>query len=67
MKIAIDLMGGDNAPKEIIIGCKKYIEKFPDDTLIMLGTEDVKEDPEILNILQNSSSELVITDTFVDM
>ncbi|MDA3886436.1 MAG: hypothetical protein PF638_12650 [Candidatus Delongbacteria bacterium] len=67
MKIAIDLMGGDNAPKEIILGCKKYIEEFPDDKLIMVGTEDVRKYPEILNILQNSSSELMITDTFVDM
>ena len=67
MKIAIDLMGGDNAPKEIILGCKKYIEEFPDDTLVMVGTEDIKRDPDILNILQNSTSEFVITDTFVDM
>lgn len=67
MKIAIDLMGGDNAPKEIILGCKKYLEKFPDDTLIMIGTEDIKKDPDILNILYNSSSELLITKTFVEM
>ncbi len=67
MKIAIDLMGGDNAPKEIILGCKKYIEEFPEDTLVMVGTKNIKKDHDILNILQNSTSELVITDTFVDM
>ncbi|MCK4980990.1 MAG: hypothetical protein KAS62_11385, partial [Candidatus Delongbacteria bacterium] len=67
MKIAIDLMGGDNAPKEIILGCKKYIEVFPDDTLIMVGTEAIKKDPDLLDILANSSSELIITDTYIGM
>ncbi|MCK5760651.1 MAG: hypothetical protein KAH33_05115 [Candidatus Delongbacteria bacterium] len=67
MKIAIDLMGGDNAPKEIILGCKKYIQAFSDDTLIMVGTEAIKKDPDLLNILANSSSKLIITDTYIDM
>ncbi len=67
MKIAIDLMGGDNAPKEIILGCKKYIEKFPNDTLVMVGTEEIKKDPTIENILKVSASEFIITDTSVDM
>jgi glycerol-3-phosphate acyltransferase PlsX len=67
MKISVDIMGGDNAPKEIILGCKKYIEKYPEDNLIMIGTASIEKDPDIIYILQNSSSKLIITDTFVEM
>ena len=37
MKIALDAMGGDNAPKEQVLGAMKAIEAFPDverDTLV---------------------------------
>ena len=30
MKIAIDAMGGDHAPKEIVLGAMKAIQAFPD-------------------------------------
>ena len=30
MKIAIDAMGGDNAPEEIVKGAMKAVDNFPD-------------------------------------
>ncbi|MBL4952647.1 phosphate acyltransferase PlsX [Neobacillus sp. OS1-32] len=40
MKIAIDAMGGDNAPKEIVLGAMKAVEAFSDIELILVGDED---------------------------
>ncbi|MEJ2646777.1 MAG: phosphate acyltransferase PlsX [Sedimentisphaerales bacterium] len=41
MRIAIDAMGGDNAPKEIISGALEAIEKLSeDDEIILVGPED---------------------------
>ncbi|MDZ5474376.1 phosphate acyltransferase PlsX [Bacillus sp. 31A1R] len=39
MKLAIDAMGGDNAPKEIVLGAMKAIQAFPDLHIILVGNE----------------------------
>ncbi|MGP7817546.1 phosphate acyltransferase PlsX [Niallia sp. 01092] len=39
MKIAIDAMGGDHAPKEIVLGAEKAIQAFSDVELILIGDE----------------------------
>lgn len=39
MKIAIDAMGGDNAPKEIVLGAMKAIKQFPDVQITLVGDE----------------------------
>jgi len=42
MRIAIDAMGGDNAPDEIIAGVVEAVESLDkNDRLILVGTEDV--------------------------
>jgi glycerol-3-phosphate acyltransferase PlsX len=42
MRIAIDAMGGDNAPQEIISGALEAIELLDtDDELILVGPQDV--------------------------
>jgi len=42
MRIAIDAMGGDNAPGEIISGAVESLEKLDaDDKLLLVGPEDV--------------------------
>lgn len=41
MKIAIDGMGGDHAPKAIIDGVYEALEKFPDVEVQLYGKEDV--------------------------
>ncbi|MDE4086350.1 phosphate acyltransferase PlsX [Planococcus maritimus] len=40
MKIAIDAMGGDNAPKEIIEGVKQALDAFSDVEILLYGQQD---------------------------
>lgn len=39
VKIAIDAMGGDNAPKEIVLGAMKAVEAFSDIHITLVGNE----------------------------
>lgn len=39
MKIAIDAMGGDHAPKEIVLGAMKAVEQFNDIQITLIGDE----------------------------
>ncbi|RFU68823.1 phosphate acyltransferase PlsX [Bacillus sp. V59.32b] len=39
MKIAIDAMGGDNAPKEVVLGALKAVREFPDIEILLVGNE----------------------------
>ena len=42
MRIGVDVMGGDNAPDEILKGCIDAVELLaPDDTLVLIGDEAV--------------------------
>lgn len=44
MRLAIDAMGGDNAPKEIVLGAMKAIEAFSDLHITLVGDENqIKE------------------------
>ncbi|MFC1742542.1 phosphate acyltransferase PlsX [Candidatus Riflebacteria bacterium] len=40
MKIAVDAMGGDYAPKEIVFGTFDYARKFSGDTVFLVGKEE---------------------------
>jgi phosphate acyltransferase len=39
MKIAIDAMGGDNAPKEPVLGAMKAVQAFTDLEILLVGNE----------------------------
>lgn len=39
MKLAIDAMGGDNAPKEIVLGVQEAIKQYSDLEVILVGDE----------------------------
>lgn len=39
MKLAIDAMGGDHAPKEIVIGAMKAVKAFSDIHITLVGDE----------------------------
>jgi phosphate acyltransferase len=39
MRLAVDAMGGDNAPKEIVLGAMKAIEKYDDIHIVLVGDE----------------------------
>ncbi|WHY79303.1 phosphate acyltransferase PlsX [Neobacillus sp. WH10] len=44
MKLAIDAMGGDNAPKEIVLGAMKAVQTFSDIHITLVGDENkIKE------------------------
>jgi phosphate acyltransferase len=55
MKIAIDAMGGDHAPKEVVFGAMKAIKQFADIEIILVGKET-----EIKSYLTNSERITVI-------
>ncbi|ADU30794.1 phosphate acyltransferase PlsX [Evansella cellulosilytica] len=40
MKLAVDAMGGDNAPESIINGCKLALETYSDLEIILIGKEN---------------------------
>ncbi|MBN1766657.1 MAG: phosphate acyltransferase PlsX [Sedimentisphaerales bacterium] len=50
MRIAIDAMGGDNAPQEIIAGALESLEYIENDQLVLVGDE-----PTILSLLGDES------------
>jgi glycerol-3-phosphate acyltransferase PlsX len=41
MKIIVDAFGGDNAPVEILKGCRMALDELPDLELVVTGKEDV--------------------------
>ncbi|GAX90404.1 phosphate acyltransferase PlsX [Effusibacillus lacus] len=51
MKLAIDAMGGDNAPEEIVKGSVQAAERYPDLELALVGDE-----PRIKQLLGSGSS-----------
>ena len=40
MRIAVDAMGGDNAPSEIVVGALDAVKSNPDITVVLVGKED---------------------------
>lgn len=40
MKIAVDAMGGDNAPKAVIEGVMKAVEDFEDLEITLIGDRE---------------------------
>ena len=40
MKLAVDAMGGDHAPKEIVLGVKRALSEFNDIEVLLYGDED---------------------------
>ena len=39
MKIALDLMGGDNAPKELLAGALKWLDENNTGQVILVGKQ----------------------------
>src|SRR5690625_7759732 len=64
MRIAIDAMGGDNAPKEIVLGAMEAIAKMKDLQITLVGDEDkIKEhltDAKNIDILH--TTEMIMAD-----
>lgn len=69
MKIAVDAMGGDYAPGEIVAGALKGAEMFPDIEVILVGHEEVlrKDFPNLpRNARVHHASEVMAMDESVE-
>lgn len=60
IKIAIDAMGGDNAPVEIVKGCDLALDAYPDIELVLFGNET-----EIKSLLKHTERVTVVNTTEV--
>ncbi|MDG0888535.1 phosphate acyltransferase PlsX [Paracholeplasma manati] len=58
IKIAIDAMGGDNAPIEIVKGCDLALDAYPDIELVLFGDE-----PSIKSLLKNQERVTIVHTT----
>ena len=63
IKIAIDAMGGDNAPESTVLGAQMAVKELKDVELTLYGNEE-----EIRKYLKNEERiKIVHTDSFIDM
>lgn len=63
IKIAIDAMGGDNAPEATVLGAQLAVKKFKDIELTLYGDEE-----KIRKYLKNEERiKIVHTDSYIDM
>lgn len=63
IKIAVDAMGGDNAPESTVLGAQLAVKKFKDIELTLYGDEE-----KIRKYLKNEERiKIVHTDSFIDM
>lgn len=60
MKIAIDAMGGDNAPEAIVLGCLQALKEFDDIELTLFGRQEIIQS--IIGNEQAEASRLAIID-----
>ncbi len=65
-KIAIDIMGGDHAPDEIIKGCVLALAKL-ESTLVLVGQEDVIKEKLSAYTYDASKVEIVHADEVIEM
>ena len=56
MKIALDAMGGDNAPKSNILGVKKFLNSNPNVRVILVGDEPLLKEQLKINKNQDKRS-----------
>lgn len=66
MKILVDAMGGDNAPLEIIKGCKLALDEFDIENIILLGKKDIIDNCIADNSLQDSRFKIINCDEIID-
>ena len=63
IRIAVDAMGGDNAPMSTVLGAQMAVKQFKDIELTLYGNEE-----EIKKYLKNEERiKIVHTDSFIDM
>ena len=66
MKIAVDIMSGDNPAEELISGVCRYISKFKDD-IILVGDQDRIKKKLLLHPFERKYIEIIHTDQIITM
>ena len=68
MRIGVDVMGGDNAPDEILKGCLQALPRLADDdTLVLLGDRGAIEDTLSERRIKDPRIECVFTSQVIGM
>ena len=68
IRIAIDAMGGDNAPKQIVFGAVESIKQDKDVTIVLVGDEEkIKAELVLCKKYDESRIEIVHTAEVIDM
>lgn len=68
MIIAVDAMGGDNAPKDIVKGTVKAVNDFNDIEVILVGDQSlIKDELAGCGASNNAKIEILHTDEFISM
>jgi phosphate acyltransferase len=68
MKIALDIMGGDHAPENNMLGARMALEKLPHlDKLYLVGTPDVVRQEMERHQLTSPKLEIVASQTVIEM
>ena len=68
IRIAIDAMGGDNAPKQIVFGAVESIKQDKDVTIVLVGDEEkIKAELALCKKYDESRIEIVHTAEVIDM
>ena len=66
-RIAVDEMGGDNAPREIVLGAIEAAEEFPVDILLVGREDDIRSEISSLGRKLPSNIEIVHASEVVEM
>lgn len=68
MHIAVDAMGGDNAPSEIVKGAVKAVTEYQDIEVTLVGNEEIiKNELKLISSLDNDKIHILHTDEFIAM
>ena len=68
IRIAIDAMGGDNAPREIVLGAVQSIQQDKDVSIVLVGDEEkIKAELALCKKYDASRIEIVHTSEVIDM
>ncbi len=67
MRILIDAMSGDNAPLEILKGVELAKTEFPEQTLVLVGDENVISDIAVTNDINIEGIEIINSQSVITM
>ena len=67
MRILVDAMSGDNAPREILKGASLAAKEYKDHTIVLVGDENVISDVAVTNEIDISGIEIIHSQSVITM